>query len=473
MGKEAPYSPGFCQAAEETVPDTLPFRGKLPLWLNGELIRIAPAFPDLKKSRLKHWFDGYGYLYKFEIHDNEIRFSSRFLKSAAFKDALDAQRPKRPEYATRPSRSILEALVGLFRSPKPSDNANANIISLPGGLAAVSDYSFPLRFSPDNLTTLAPVAYEDELSGDRMISHPQYDEEGNLYGLLIRYGRPAKYILYRQAPDSPYREEVGQIEADPGCYMHSIGMSENYFILVECPLVAPPSAPFRSGKAFIESFRWEPDRGTRFRIVDRHSGRELATPTGEAFFSFHHVNAFEEGKSLMIDMVVYPDASVINSFYLSSLRAQGDSVVTAHLMRIVIDMESGTVEDEIMMSETCFELPRINPAYSRRSYRYCYGAGDLIPGEFFDSIVKLDLKQGETKVWRKRNCYPGEPVFVANPQGRREDDGVLLCVVLNAHTQTSFLCILDAVNLEEIARAYAPICIPFGMHGYFYPAGDA
>ena len=48
-----------------------------------------------------------------------------------------------------------------------------------------------------------------------------------------------------------------------------------------------------------------------------------------------------------------------------------------------------------------------------------------------------------------------------------EDAGVLLSVVLNAETERSFLLVLDAATLEELARAEAPHAIPFGFHGQF------
>ena len=64
----------------------------------------------------------------------------------------------------------------------------------------------------------------------------------------------------------------------------------------------------------------------------------------------------------------------------------------------------------------------------------------------------------------------GEPVFVAAPQATDEDDGVILCVVLNANKGTSFLLVLEANSFAEIARAEVPHHIPFGFHGQFFAA---
>jgi len=67
--------------------------------------------------------------------------------------------------------------------------------------------------------------------------------------------------------------------------------------------------------------------------------------------------------------------------------------------------------------------------------------------------------------------YPGELVFVPAPNPQKEDDGVLLCLVLDANPNADhFLAILDATSLCEIARTSVPReqgQIPPTIHGLF------
>jgi carotenoid cleavage dioxygenase-like enzyme len=84
-----------------------------------------------------------------------------------------------------------------------------------------------------------------------------------------------------------------------------------------------------------------------------------------------------------------------------------------------------------------------------------------------DRIVKLDLTDEVARAWSEPDCYPGEPVFVARPEAEREDDGVVLSVVLDAAAGSSFLLVLDAADLSELARAQVPHHIPFSFHGQF------
>ena len=53
-----------------------------------------------------------------------------------------------------------------------------------------------------------------------------------------------------------------------------------------------------------------------------------------------------------------------------------------------------------------------------------------------------------------QEMYPSEPVFVPNPEGVDEDDGVILSnVVCSKPDQHPFLLILDAKTFKETARA--------------------
>ena len=77
--------------------------------------------------------------------------------------------------------------------------------------------------------------------------------------------------------------------------MHAFGMSGRYLILAEYPLRREPAKLALSGRPFIENYEWEPAEGTRFQVVDRETGALRGSYETDAFFCFHHVNAFERG----------------------------------------------------------------------------------------------------------------------------------------------------------------------------------
>jgi carotenoid cleavage dioxygenase-like enzyme len=86
-------------------------------------------------------------------------------------------------------------------------------------------------------------------------------------------------------------------------------------------------------------------------------------------------------------------------------------------------------------------------------------------GGFINELAKVDVGRGERTSWHEPDQFPGEPVFVAAPGARAEDDGVLLSVVLDGKRGSSYLLVLDARDLSAVAKAAVPHHIPFGFHG--------
>jgi carotenoid cleavage dioxygenase-like enzyme len=58
-------------------------------------------------------------------------------------------------------------------------------------------------------------------------------------------------------------------------------------------------------------------------------------------------------------------------------------------------------------------------------------------------------------------------VFVPSPGAHSEDEGVLLSVVLNAESRTSYLLVLNASTMKEVGKAFLSHSILFGYHGTF------
>jgi beta,beta-carotene 9',10'-dioxygenase len=248
-------------------------------------------------------------------------------------------------------------------------------------------------------------------------------------------------------------------------YMHAFGMSGRHLILAEYPLRVNPLRLAFSGRPFIQNYRWRPEQGTRFQVFDRTSGELRGTYETDAFFCFHHVNAFERdgGRELVVDLIAYDDPGIIDALYLDTDGTRG-AIPGTELRRYTIDLDSGSVGREVLGENV--ELPRID--YARRNAReYRYGWFTGHGAEWIDRLVKIDVSDGSRREWSADGCYPGEPIFVREPDGEAEDGGVVLSVVLDAAAGRSFLLVLDARTMEELARAEAPHHIPFGFHGMY------
>jgi carotenoid cleavage dioxygenase-like enzyme len=285
---------------------------------------------------------------------------------------------------------------------------------------------------------------------------------------MVAFGMQSRYRLFSVGDDGA-QAQVAELPVDLPAYMHSFAMSENYLVLVEFPLTVSALDLKFSGRPFILNYRWRPERGLKFVVVNKDTGREVTTARADAAFAFHHVNAFEDGEDLVIDMIAYGDATIIDKLYLARLRAGTPLDATGLLTRYCVPLSGGgQVTRETLASEP-LELPRINyEAHAGKPYRYVWGTGIQVKGDFLDSIVKIDTESGKVASWYEAGLYPGEPVFVPAPAAQGEDDGVLLSVVLDIGKDRSFLLVLDAATLQEKARAEAPHAIPFHFHGNYF-----
>jgi len=462
------YRRGFETLDREIHEPRLPVEGPLPDWLAGTLIRNGPAQFEVGDQSYNHWFDGHAMLHAFRIEDGTVGYRNRFLETKSRQEALEQGEIVRSEFATDPCRSLFGRVMSVF-NPKPTDNASINVARIDDAYVALTETPIPVEFDPETLETVGVVEYEDDVDAPMSTAHPLREPDtGRTITYLTEFGRQCRYHVAAIGPERRSRTVLATLDVDRPRYMHSFGMTERYVVLAEWPIVVDPLDLLLRGRPFIENFEWEPDRGTRVRILRKADGAEVATCTAEAAFAFHHVNAFEQDGEVVCDVVSYPDASIIDALALDRLRSDEATPGTGRLRRYRLPLDGGSASSSVQ-SDTRLELPRIHEGAARtQAYRYVYGVGERGDGTFTDQLVKLDASTGAAQVWREEGTYPGEPVFLPRPDGTAEDDGVVLSVVLDPEAEQSFLLVLDATSFEERARAPVPHAIPFGFHGQFF-----
>lgn len=463
------YRVGFATLDAEVEVASLPVEGELPSWLTGTLLRNGPAKFEAGERPVNHWFDGMAMLHRFGFDSGEVSYANRFLRSGAYREAA-AGRIAYREFATDPCRSIFKRMATMFR-PGFTDNCNVNLTRLGEEYVAMTETPLPVAFDPATLETLGVAG---ELPGTHTTAHPHHDpQRGELLAYATRFGARSEYRLYAQRDRSQQRTIATHRVSEPS-YMHSFALSESYLVLVCFPLVVNPLRLLTGARPFIENYRWKPELGTRILVFGREDGALRGEYEAEPRFAFHHVNAFERDGELVVDMVAYDDAAVVAALSLERIRAGAPPPESSgRLFRYEIDLAGGEVEERYL-SDTAMELPRIDyRSRNARPYRYLYAAGlhaaDAGEPDFLDSLVKVDVENGQEWSWHEPGSYPGEPVFVPLPQaGRGEDDGVLLSVVLDGPGSTSYLLVLDAATMAELGRTRVPHHIPFGFHGQYF-----
>ncbi len=459
------YRLGFCSLEEERALDSLRLDGRLPAWLRGSLYRVGPAKFEVGARTLNHWIDGFSMLHRFSFAEGGVSYANRFLQSRAYRAARDTGQLCYQEFGTDPDRSLFARVATAFK-PKITDNANINVARLGGELVAMTEAPVPIVFDPQ---TLAATGVASRAPGEQTTAHPHFDPaSGEALFYAIKFGARSTYRLFaRNGPSS--QREIARLPAPRPSYMHSFALTERYAVLTECPFLLSPLDLIMSGRPFAENYRWLRDRPTFFTVIDRHSGELRARLDAEPFFCAHHANAFEQGGELIVDLVAYEDAEILSALYLDRLRG-GGGLPSSELRRYRLPLDGRAVSFQALAEG--MEAPRID--YERCNtlpYSYAYG-GALGPEGYFARIQKTDVNAASTIEWSEPGAFPGEAVFVAAPRAAREDDGVLLSLVLEPAAEASFLLILDARDLSEICRAWLPHPVPFDSHGAFYGDSD-
>lgn len=466
--EKAAYSYGFSTQENEISADELSVQGHMPEWLSGSLIRTAPSKFEVGKSKYRHWFDGLAMLHKFTIHEGKVDYSCKLLESESYLQAKKKNKIVYGEFGTDPCSDLFQKMVSVFQGPKGTDNGCVNVLSYGNKFTANTETTKPVSFNSNTLETEGGFNFEDELFGQITTVHPHYDKQKTIFSYFTEFGYKGYYHVYAMAENSHTRKLIASLPVDEPAYMHSIGMTDKFIILTEVPLLVNQLKFRFANKPFIENYQWKPDKGTKIHLIEKRTGN-IKSFEIEPFFAFHHVNGFEQDEEVVFDIVGYENAEIIDNLYLDHLRSSQAVEWTGQLWRFRIKPTENSVSKEII-STVPFELPRINyDKVNGQPYKYAYGTGTSIPGNFFDNITKVDVSNGEVKKWHADHCYHGEAVFVEKPSAKFEDEGVLLSVVLDVQKKNSFLLVLDAKDLKEIARAQVPQHITFALHGQFVP----
>ena len=460
---------GFGQNEEISI-NNLPIEGQIPKWLTGTLLRNGPGTFNVGEQQYRHWFDGLAMLHKFSFGNGRISYANKFLESKSYQAAQENGRISYSEFATDPCRSLFQRVQSIFQ-PQVTDSAKVSIAQVANRFIALAETPIQVEFDPETLKTVGVFNYEDRIVGQMTTVHPHFDHaRDTMYNVVTRYNAISHYRLYEMVGRKPPRL-VGQIPVKNPSYMHSFGLTQNYVIITEFPLVVNPISLLLWLKPYIENFAWKPKQGTPFYVMNRFTGELVGKFDADPFFAFHHINAFEKGDELIIDINAYEDASIVQNYYLNRLSDTATELPFGQFRRYRLPLNGRRVSYEVM-SDACIELPRFD--YERyntkEEYQYTY-AVSINPQQrqgFYNQLVKVDIHTGQDTTWFAPGCYPGEPVFVGNPERIAEDDGVILSVVLDANRGTSFLLVLDAQSFTERARAEIPHAVLFGYHGDYF-----
>ncbi|XP_031559099.1 beta,beta-carotene 9',10'-oxygenase-like [Actinia tenebrosa] len=484
--------------------------GNIPSWLKGTLLRNGPGKFEFGDSKYNHWFDGQALLHRFAIEQGKVKYYNKFVRGETFTINTLKNQILFTEFGTNghpdPCKNIFQrffSYFGLGEEPMVTDNCLVNVVEVKGKKYAVSEPPHMMEIHPNTLEVLSKVNITKEFpSGDvrldSSLAHPHNEKDGTTYNLGTTQGSSPKYHVTVIPPKAVADEqplEGGKIlcsvpSHSTQAYFHSFGMTENYLILMENPLLmsVPKILTHKLfGWSIADCFYWYPTQLSHFHIISKETGKQLGIFTAEPTFTFHHVNAFETDSEIVVDLCGYDDANIIQLLYLHELRGKEGSgpkktsIPSVRRYQIPLPLPNNLEPVQLPKNAEgqdfevlgqAMELPRINyDLCNGKPYEYIYGLHCTKKAGFHDALIKLNVKTKEEIKWKDHGenllSYPSEPVFVPRPGSTDEDDGVILSVVIDVSNQQTFLLVLDGKTFKEVGRAEVPFITTATIHGAF------
>jgi torulene dioxygenase len=372
-------------------------------------------------------------------------------------------------------------------------------------LYAKTDNSRYKKIDPETLEPLGianQTALHQDLNGPLSASHAKSDPvTGDMYNYNFSFAPKPTYRVFRVSAETGETTILASFPGRP-TYMHSFFLSADYVIICTWNAHLSPEG-FAKGSYMGALKDFDPSLPAKWYVVDRKQGRGLvATYESDAFFCFHTINAWEEQSTsdptktdVIAECVSFENTDPMKKLYYELLLSSSTDPearpsanarnnggkIQSKISRFRLpaipstnsDSDFGSALRAPLISTTLQtlspELPTLNPSYVTRPHRYTYAVIDRGLSTFFDGIMKFDSISQETLIWSAHAQSPGEPIFVPDPQGEREDDGVLLSVVLDGLIGNSYLLVLDAKTLSQVGRASVEGVVAFGFHGVHVP----
>jgi all-trans-8'-apo-beta-carotenal 15,15'-oxygenase len=451
--------------------EPLTIEGRLPPELRGTLYRNGPSLLSSFGRRYGHWFDGDGAVSAVRFDgDGGAAGAVRVVESPGLVEERRRGRRHFGSYGT-PAPSLWRGLMGGLRR-ELKNSANTSVMVWQGRLFALVESSRPTELSLDDLSTRGEDGLEGAVAAT-FSAHPHYvPARRSAYNFGVRYGRRTELDLYALPDEGPARR-MATLPLAGATMIHDFIATERHLVFFAPPLRLRVMRMLLGLGCYSQNLRWRPEEGTEILVVPIDEPERVRRFTVPAFYQWHYATAFERGAELVVDYVRYPDFAS-NEWLRQVMDGPAATPIGGQLHRATIDAARGTFADEPLAATPGCEFPRVARAGGANRYVYVAAHSDAAAGHgMFDRVARIDVERGGVQsVSLGDGYFPSEPVFVRRPGGSAEDDGWLLMLVYDAHSDRSGVSVVDARRIEAgaVAHAWLDHAVPFTFHGAFAPA---
>lgn len=452
-------------------------RGKIPRDLNGAFYRNGPN-PQNPPGSNYHWFFGDGMVHAFQINRGNVTYRNRYVRTPTYTIEKRAKRDLFLGGGFHPLAQLsliggnMFSLLGGLVSQGNADvytkliaKANTAIMSFRDEVFALVESSPPTRIDPFTLDTIGLETFGSGFVAP-FTAHPRIDPHtGYLYAFGYRVAGKPKLEYFAINPSGKLVSRT-PVEIPYAAMIHDFVITRNYAVLPVFPAVASLSS-LRRGRIA----EWKPGEGAFVYVVNKNGEKESIRKFDMPLcFVYHYANAFEDGKTIVIDAVKYDSLPLMGSDADSRaelFERKNNGILT----RFRLDLQSGKVEETVLSHEYYAEFPVIDPRLTGEKYEHVFTgtARGTTSGGFFDCQAAFHITRG--KVRTEISEFPsghfgGEPIFV--PTGKAgQAKGYLLNLIYDSTSDRSYLAVYDAERIDKkpVCEIGVPHRIPYGFHG--------
>lgn len=475
---ELPPTP--CEAVE----------GILPSMLDGVYIRNG-SNPQFMPRGPYHSFDGDGMLHAIRVSGGHATLCSRYVMTHKLVMEKEVGYPFIPNMLSSYNgifasiaRCVLfkaKELAG-YLNPKWTGfgTVNTNIVLFGGTLFALSESDLPYAIKVTSSGDIVTLSRHDFNTDDRlmrMCAHPKIDPDtGEIFSNTCDISSPFLTFFKIDPSGTKIFHSVPIFSITKPLFLHDFGLTKRFIIFQDIQLQVDPMEIVKGRCPVV----FNANKIPRIGILPRHAKHdtELTWIDIPGFNMMHVINTWEEEDSSKTKITLLAPNFVSIEHGLELLH-----LFYNILEKVTIDIQKRQVVRQPLCPEN-LEFGTINPYYAKKKVRYVYAAMiDETPRA--TGIVKLDLEklnESSNNCIVARHlygdgCFGGEPFFV--PRERElddrtpgEDDGFLVTYLHDENEGQSWFLVVDALNLDMVARIKLPGRVPYGFHGLFVKESD-
>ena len=451
--KLPPINSPYLEGGHKPVLDEVEFHdleviGEIPEGLDGEYLRNGPN-PYFTPYTYTYPIDGDGMIHRMSIKNGKVSYKNAFVKTKGLLAELKAGK----------------ALYGGIALPIPPDpkyvqieetsksSASIHIVKWDNNLLALYEGT-PAYLLDNNLATIGEFQPNNGNIPFKVNAHHRIDPKTGQIYMFIYNTYEVPLTLYEFDKNYQLIKSVN-IDKPYNTMVHDLLITENYIVVFDMPAIFnvagnDGSEPF---------FAFYPDKPVTIILIKRSDYSISRIENIPSFFVYHFVNAYEEDNKIILDMVLHKK--------LNLNPALNKNATPPALYRGSIDLETLHYQHKCLCDSLIVEFPNYNLDYCAQKYQFAYLVAkkpDNAAG--FNLLIKYDLASNKfIYIDFGADAEIGEATFIASNNCQNEDDGYLVLFVYYKSEDRSDFVILNAKDMQEIARVKLPRRVPLGLHG--------